>query len=184
MRPRFARERTGPWREQLRLSDGRELVVRPIEPLDTEPLRAAFALLSPDEVRLRFMHPLKELTPAHAVSLTHLDPARAFALVVAEPLPPGQALIGGVARVGLDDDGRHAEFGLIIGRLLQGHGLGTHLLSRLVDWCRRRGLVTIYGDVLIENGGMLEVTDALGFERHHVPGEPGVLRVTRRLRPA
>jgi RimJ/RimL family protein N-acetyltransferase len=179
--PLLARERLGPWRERLRLENGRELWLRPIEIADAEPLRAAFALLSPEEVRLRFLHPMKEMSPAMATSLTALDPATQFALVVAEPLPPGEALIGAVGRISIDPDSGDAEFGLIVGRLLAGNGLGSHLLRRLIQWCRRRGVRAIYGDVLIENGAMLELTDALGFERKHIQGEHGIVRVTKVL---
>ena len=62
------------WHERLRLSDGRELMVRPILPVDAEPLRVGFALLTPEEVRLRFLHPLKELSPDLLHRLTHLEP--------------------------------------------------------------------------------------------------------------
>src|SRR5690606_22350751 len=75
-----------PWTEELLLDDRRQVVVRPIDPADAEPLRYGFSLLSQEEVRMRFLHPMSELTPALARQLTHLDGRRDFALVVAEPL--------------------------------------------------------------------------------------------------
>ena len=80
------------------LRDGRVVWVRPIAPADAEPLRGAFSLLTPEDVRLRFLHALTELTPDMARMLTHLNPRTDFALVAAEPLPPGEALILAVAR--------------------------------------------------------------------------------------
>lgn len=172
-----------PWQERLRLDDGRELWLRPIRPADAEPLRVGFALLTPEEVRLRFLHPLKELSPELLHRLTHLDPRRDFALVLAEPLPPGEALVGAVARASLADDGRRAEFAILVSRFLGGHGLGHLLMKRLIDWARRRKLDELYGDVLDENHAMLQLAQALGFKREPLADEPGIIRVTLPLKP-
>lgn len=178
----FRRERLGPWRELLVLADGRNVLVRPIDPRDAEALRAFFSTLTPEEVRFRFMHPMKEMSPQLAHDLTVLDPRNAFALVVAEYAPPGEARIGAVVRAGVDADGRRAEFALTVNREFAGQGLGTYLMRRIVDWCRRRRLDAIYGEVLVDNHAMLHIADKLGFERSHLHGEGGVTHVTRRLR--
>ena len=101
-----ARNRMPPWHENVRLSNGRDVLIRPIRPEDAVPLRAGFALLQPDEVRMRFLHPMKELGAEQAERLTRPNTRREFALVAAEPLPPGEALVGAVARIVVDDDGR------------------------------------------------------------------------------
>ena len=61
-----ARNRLPPWHEELRLRDGRELLIRPVRPDDAGPLREGFALLRPDEVRNRFLEPLHELSAQRA----------------------------------------------------------------------------------------------------------------------
>lgn len=179
--PRLTRERLGVWRERLVLPNGREVLVRPIEPADAEPLRASFRALSPEEVRLRFQAPLREMSADMAERLTRIDPASAFALAVTEPLPPGEALIGAVVRASIVPGTRRAEFAIIVGRPLAGQGLGFHLMRRLIHWCRSKRLEAVFGDVLVENDAMLRLADALGFERHHVPGEHGIVRVELRL---
>ena len=171
-----------PWTEELVLDGGRRVVVRPIEPADAPPLRYGFSLLSSDEVRLRFLHPMSELTPALAQQLTELDHAREFALVVAEPLPPGEALIGAVVRAAIDPDGRRAEFAIIVARLLTGQGLGRLLMRKVIHWARLKRLDELYGDVLVDNGQMLTLVRALGFHGEPVPGEPGVVRMRLDLR--
>lgn len=179
-RSRFERRRLGPWREAVRLADGRELILRPIEPLDAKPLQEGFAKLEPEEVRLRFLHPLTELTDAYARELCDLDPARGFAIVATEPGPPGEAAIGAVARLAFDPDSRKAEFAIIVGHPLAGQGLGRHLLSRLIDYARRRGFEEIGGDVLIDNVVMLHLARKLGFATVSL-GEPGLVRIVRQL---
>jgi RimJ/RimL family protein N-acetyltransferase len=170
------------WHERLRLFDGRELLLRPIAPADAEPLRAGFALLTPEEVRLRFLHPLKELSPDLLHRLTHLDPRRDFALVAAEPLPPGEALVGAVARASIDDDGHRAEFAILVSRFLAGQGLGLLMMKRLIRWARLKKLDALYGDVLDENDTMLALALQLGFKRELRADEPGIVRVSLALR--
>jgi len=185
LRPKPLRRQSLParWTERVWLDDGRELLIRPIRPDDAEPLRHGFDLLSPDEVRLRFLHPMRELPEAMAKRLTQLDPKREFALVAAEPLPAGEALIGGVVRGVIDPDGRGAEFAIIVSRRLGRQGLGRFLMRRLIRWARLKRLDTLYGDVLDENTGMLGLAESLGFRRSHVPGDQGIVHITLHLKP-
>jgi RimJ/RimL family protein N-acetyltransferase len=170
------------WCQRLFLDDGRELLLRPIEPADAAPLRAGFALLTPEEVRLRFLHPLKELTPEMSRRLTQLDPRREFALVAAEPLPAGEALVGAVARAAIEDDGR-AEFAILVSRFLAHQGLGALMLKQMIRWARLKKVPELYGDVLDENTAMLGLAKSLGFSREVLADEPGLLRVRLPLRP-
>jgi GNAT superfamily N-acetyltransferase len=74
-----------------------------------------------------------------------------------------------------------AEFALFVARPLRAQGVGAYLLRKLVDWARRRGMASIYGDVLHENSPMLTLAERLGFVRAHVVGDPGVMRVVKAL---
>lgn len=181
--PRITRERLGVWRERLVLPNGREVLVRPIQPQDADALRASFGALSPEEVRLRFQAPLREMGADMAHRLCNVDPADGFALAATEPLPPGEALIGAVVRASLMPGTRRAEFAIIVGRPLAGQGLGFHLMRRLIHWCRAKRLEMVYGDVLVENDAMLSLADALGFARHHIQGDHGLVRIELALRP-
>jgi RimJ/RimL family protein N-acetyltransferase len=180
--PRLVRERLGVWRERLVLPNGREVLVRPIEPADADALRASFRALSPEEIRLRFQAPLREMSADMARQLATVDPAVGFALAVTEPLPPGEALIGAVVRASIVPNTRRAEFAIIVGRPLAGQGLGLYLMRRLIHWCRARRLEALFGDVLVENVAMLKLADALGFERRHIPGDHGLVRIELNLR--
>ena len=166
----------------MRLPNGRELLVRPIEPADAPALREGFQVLSPEEVRLRFLHPLAELTDAESQRLASVDPRREFVLVAAEPLPPGEALVLAVARASLrEDSASDAEFALIVGRLATGQGLGKLLLRRLIAWARRRRLRSLRGTVSLDNTAMLNLAQSLGFTRQLVSGEQGTVRIELNL---
>ena len=177
------RERLPPWHERVTLSNGRQVLIRPIRPEDGEPLRAGFGLLEPDEIRQRFLHTVKELSQETAERLTHVNPRNEFALVVAEPLPPGEALIGAVARVAVDDNGRDAEFAILVSRYIKHMGLGRYLMTRLVKWAKGKKLNRLYGDVLENNGPMLSLAQSLGFQREFRQESPGLVRVTLELKP-
>jgi RimJ/RimL family protein N-acetyltransferase len=181
-KPAFTRRRLQePWSELLTLPDGRELLLRPIRRDDADALREGFKSLTPEEVRFRFLHPMSELTPAHALALADIDRRRAFALVLRESDETGKRVTGAVARVAIDDSGREAEFAIVVASPLAGHGLGTYMLRKLIEWCRRKRLHAIYGDVLVENHSMLGVSDRLGFRRLPRPDEPGMVRVYKSL---
>jgi RimJ/RimL family protein N-acetyltransferase len=157
-----------PWQDELQLDDGRRLWLRPILPADAEPLRAGFALLAPEEVRMRFLHPLTELTPEMARRLTHIDPRTQFALVLAEPETPGQALVGGVVRAAIDNNTRRADFAILVIRYLANQGLGTLLMKQMLRWAK------------LENTQMLHLAQQLGFRR--LPSdEPGLVRIEKTL---
>jgi RimJ/RimL family protein N-acetyltransferase len=164
------------------LSNGRDVLIRPIRPDDAQPLRAAFSLLEPDEVRVR-MSSSSELTTEMADKISRPDPRSEFAIVVAEPLPPGEAMVGAVARATIVPGGRDVEFAILVSRFIAGMGLGRHLMRRLVRWARGKQVDRIYGDVLEHNQPMLSLAQSLGFHREP-SDDPGMVRVVLDLQPA
>jgi RimJ/RimL family protein N-acetyltransferase len=176
------RNRLPPWHEELKLRNGRRVLIRPIRPEDGEPLRAAFPLLQPEEVRQRFLHAVSDLSPAMTERLTRPDPMTEFALVAAEPYPPGEALVGAVARASIVPGTRDAEFAILVSHYLTGMGLGRHLMRRLVRWAKGRRLERIHGDVLEHNQPMISLAESLDFHREPLPDQPSLVRMVLALR--
>ena len=172
-----ARNRLPPWHEELRLRDGRELLIRPVRPDDAGPLREGFALLQPDEVRHRFLRQQPDLSAQQADRLCRPDPRNEFALVAAEPLPPGEALVGAVARASRIENTKDAEFSILVSHFIAGQGLGRHLMRRIVRWARGKKFERLRGDVLANNLPMLALADSLGFKRTDGAGDPTLVRV-------
>lgn len=169
--------------EALRLPDGRTLWLRPVHPDDAGPMAGAFQLLNEDEVRRRYLHPVKALSEAYLGQLVNPAPGRDFVVVAAEPLPPGEALVGAVARLDRDPEGDSAEFAILVSHFLAGQGLGKAMMERLVEWAQAHGIVRLWGDVLDDNASMIALSQAIGFRREHIPGSGGQLRVTLELGP-
>lgn len=165
------------------MPDGRELWLRPVHPDDAGPIAGGFELLNEDEVRRRYLHPVKALNPAYLASLVHPVPGESYAVVAAEPLPPGEALIGGLARLTRNGDEDCAEFAILVSHFVSGQGLGQRLMCRLVEWAEDQGLRRIWGDVLDENSAMIALAQSLGFRRDTSPESPNLLRIVLDLAP-
>jgi acetyltransferase len=168
--------------QDVSLSDGRVLLLRPIVPEDEPALQAGFAQLTPEEVRFRFFIPLKVLNHLTAARFSQIDYDRQMALVLTEHGVPGQSQIYGVVRLIEDPNRERAEFAIVIEREMTGLGLGAFLMRRIIDYGQQRGIGEIYGDVLWDNKGMLGLCRALGFESKRNAQEPGVVRVTLPLK--
>ena len=167
--------------EIIRTKDGQTLLLRPIHPDDVAALQRGFSELTPEEVRLRFLHPVTELPEAVARGLCDIDPTHSVALVLIDPPDVPTPSIHAVARAYIDPVTLGAEFALVVQHRFAGQGFGTLLMERLIAACRERGASEIWGDVLSDNGAMIELCDHLGFQRHSVFQEPGITRVTMAL---
>jgi RimJ/RimL family protein N-acetyltransferase len=170
--------------EVLRLADGRELWLRPVQPADAAPIAGAFELLAEDEVRRRYLHPVKALSPDYLQQLVNPQPGESFAVVAAEPLPPGEALVGALARLTRDADRESAEFAILVSHFVAGQGLGNALMRRLVEWAQAHGIRRIWGDVLDDNSAMIRLAQAVGFDRETSPESGNLLRITLAVDPA
>jgi acetyltransferase len=160
-----------PW--QLR--DGTAITIRPIRPED-EPLMVRFhETLSEQSVYYRYFSPLKLSQRTSHERLTRIcfiDYDREMALVAegADPQTGARAIIA-VGRLSRLHGQQEAEFAILISDRYQRQGLGTELLSRLVQIGRDERLRRITGDILLENHGMQRVCEKLGFRLRYLAQE-------------
>jgi acetyltransferase len=163
------------------LADGRELLLRPIRAEDEPALIRGFQRLSPEEIRLRFHHPIKMLVHKLAARLTQIDYDREMALILVDTGEATDMDIHGVIRLSEDPDRQRAEFAIIVGHWMTGRGIGTMLLGRLIDYARDRGIGELFGSVLAENQRMLDLCRRLGFTLETDRSEPGIVLVRLRF---
>ena len=170
---------SGRWQRQeaITVADGRTLWIRPIQAADALPIAGTFHLLHEDEIRRRFLHPVKALSDDYLLRLTQPNPETDFVVVAAEPFEPGLALIGAVARLSVDDNGGRAEFGILVSHFVTGQGLGKILMQRLIEWCQLHGIRHLWGDVLDNNREMLKLAESLGFTRESRHTTAGITRI-------
>lgn len=178
------RNRMPPWHEIFKAPSGHELLIRPIRPEDGEPLKGAFTLFGPEEIRDRLLNSVTELSGESLQRLTHPNAKAEITLVAAETLPAGEALVGALARASVVPGTRDAEYAILISRFLIGQGLGRQLMRKLVKWGRGKYLDRLYGDVLEENVPMKQLAASLGFKQvPHPQGTPGLVRMVLELDP-
>ena len=156
------------------MEDATAVAVRPIRPED-EPLIVRFhETLSERSVYLRYFHVLNlERRVAHErlTRLCFIDYDREMALV-AERTNLGNAAqeILGVARL-TRHNGDVAEFAVVVSDKVQGLGLGTELLRRLLDVGRAEKLGVIKGYIVPDNTAMQTVAKKLGFHMRYSQDE-------------
>lgn len=162
---------SGGFAEPIRLEDGRDFVLRPLRSGDLEALQRAFLRLTPEEIEYRFFHRSRELPASVTAQIRGFDPAREAAFVVDDA---GE--IRAVADLHADRPGaREAEFGLIVGKAVAGHGIGRLLMLRLLEAARRRGITALTGNVRTDNTRMLELCRDLGAAILPIAEDPATL---------
>jgi len=150
---------------------GEHLSIRPIRPEDAEQHGAFFHRLSPQDIRYRFFSAIRELSPEQMARLTQIDYDREMAFIAVRE-SSGETV--GVARLVCEGE-REGEFAVIVQADMKGKDIASHLMRRLIDWARARGLGTIIGQVLADNAPMLAFVRHLGFSLHRLPEEPDVV---------
>ena len=151
---------------------GETLTVRPIRPEDAAAHRVFFSHLPPQDVRYRFFSAMRELSAEQIMRLTQVDYEREIAFVAVREAT-GETL--GVSRLVREPGSTTAEFAVVVLPEVKGRGLAGHLMRRLIDWARARGVTEIVGQVLADNAPMLAFVRHLGFSIHRAPDDDGVV---------
>ena len=157
--------------EHWAAGDGERLTIRPIRPEDADQHGAFFQRLSPQDIRYRFFTAMRELSREQMARLTQIDYDREMAFLAVRE-STGETV--GVARL-VGEDERSGEFAVIVQADMKGKGVASHLMRRLIDWARGRGLREVVGQVLADNAPMLAFVRHLGFSVRRMPQEPDVV---------
>ena len=140
----------------LRLRDGREVILRPTRTTDAPALQELFYRLSEEDVRTRFFQQLASLSDKAAQHLCSVDydSEMAFAAVVG---PRERERIVAAGSYFLNPASGLADVGFLVDPEWQGVGLGTTLQERMAEYARARGVRGFSADVLATNEAMLRV---------------------------
>ena len=153
---------------EIRLEDGKALVVRRIRPEDKPLLADALGRMSDASVRGRFLAPKPRFTARELRYLTEVDFRDHFAVVATPRERPG--VIVGVARWVRDaDDPSRAEAAITVADHLQGLGLGSTLGRVIADAARVLGVRRFTATMLSDNVASHRLFRAISaqLEVHH-----------------
>ncbi len=166
------------WERHEKLLNGHEVFIRPIRP-DDEPIHAKMmSRVTPEDIRLRLLMPVREFSHQFLARMTQIDYAREMAFVALEAQPDGSTDMLGVVRFFADPDYEKAEYAVLVRSDLKGYGMGWVLMRHLIRYARAEGLKQLYGTVLKENVTMLQMCQELGFELKRDPDDPMLYAVT------
>lgn len=162
------------------LADGTDITIRPIRPEDAEIEQIFVRDLSSDSKYFRFMQALNELTPMMLARFTQINYDRELALI-AVTKDKNQEIEIGVARYITNPDGESCEFALVVADEWQQMGIGSRLMSCLMEAAKAGGLKRIEGEVLKNNTHMLELAKFLGFVSRKSEEDPGIVIISKKL---
>jgi RimJ/RimL family protein N-acetyltransferase len=148
------------------LHDGTPILIRQLMAEDAALYPDFLSEVTAEDLRLRFFAPVREVNRELLDKLINYDPARAMAFIAVDER--NRKMLG-VVRLHDDSSGESAEFAILVRSRLKDHGVGWLLMKRMIEYSKQKGLKTVHGQVLSENGAMLAMCAELGF---HIADDP------------
>ncbi|MFG6137079.1 bifunctional acetate--CoA ligase family protein/GNAT family N-acetyltransferase [Halomonas sp. B23F22_10] len=150
-------------REWVTLNNGWEVEVRPIRAEDAPLITRFHRRLSEESIRFRYFHHKADLTQRDLSLLSHINYDRQMAFIAEHPLPEGGKEMLGVVRVWNDADNIRTEFSIIVRDDLQGLGIGSLLMEKMIRYSKRLGTLEMVGKIMVDNRPMRALMEHLGF---------------------
>jgi acetyltransferase len=147
-----------PWR----LSDGTEVLLRPIRPEDEPLISELLGSVSEATLRGRFLSNIASITHDLLVRLTNIDYDREIAIAAEVGQGPAKRIIG-VGRLTGEVTRGGAEFAVMVHDDFQRRGLGYKLLDVVIGIAQEKGFTELRGYIDSTNERMLRVAASLGF---------------------
>jgi acetyltransferase len=167
---------------RVRIRDGTEVGVRPIEPSDAVALREGFERLSLQSRYERFLSPMDHMSTAMVRYFTDVDHHDHEALVAFDP-DDGGRLVAVARYVREPDDPDAAEAAITVADDWHGRGLGTAMLDELAERARQEGVKKFTAFVLARNEDMIDMLFRLGPAKV-VDRQNGAVQIEAELPPA
>ncbi|MEC7295382.1 MAG: GNAT family N-acetyltransferase, partial [Pseudomonadota bacterium] len=113
--------------------------------------------------RFRYFHNKSNLTQRDLSILSHINYDRQMAFIAEHQHDDGSKEMLGVVRVWNDPDNIRTEFSIIIRDDLQGLGIGSLLMKKMIDYCTSIGTLEMIGKIMVDNHPMRALMKHLGF---------------------
>ena len=122
----------------MALSDGSEILVRPIRPDDERFYQRFMEMMTPEDIRLRLFAPVREFSHKFLARMTQIDYGREMAFIALRPLADGSEEMLGVVRFFADPDYEKGEYAVLVRSDFKGQGLGWALMLQLIRHAKAR----------------------------------------------
>jgi acetyltransferase len=157
-----------------------EVTLRPIRPEDEEQHAQFLKSLDVQDLRFRFFHAARVVTHNQLARFTQIDYDREMAFIASFDDGEAGTQTWGEVRSIVDPDNCSAEFAIMVRPDRKGHGLGSLLMKKIINYCTARGTGMLKGTVLQDNERMLSLMHELGFSMK-CGSDAGVVEVSLRL---
>lgn len=145
------------------LSNGTEVLLRPIRPEDEPLWHEMLAVSSRESIRFRFRYIFKETTHQMAIPYCFIDYDREMA-IVAILEEEGRRRMIGVGRLVADPDRRNAEYAVFVADPWQGQGLGGILTDYCLEIAKGWGIRRVTAETTPDNIRMIRIFQRRGFK--------------------
>lgn len=159
---------------------GNTMTIRPIRPEDEPAIVRFHHRLSEESVYMRYASIMKvdQRTAHERLSrICFIDYDRAMALV-AETEVGEIVAVGRLTKMQGTDE---AEFAILVEDAVQGQGIGSELLRRLIQVGKDEGIARIVADVLMQNRPMQAIFKKAGFELMRPDSQDAMVRAVLTL---
>jgi acetyltransferase len=161
--------------EDVRLTDGRAVLVRPVLPSDAPLQRAFVRSMSAATRRNRFHGGVADLPAAVLRYMTEVDYVHHLALVGEIDDAAGPRQVAEARWVRRGDAPERADFAIAVADDCQGSGLGNTLLDMLERSAAERGIDRLCAHVLHANRRMIGWLEARAWRIGRDPDDAGVV---------
>jgi GNAT superfamily N-acetyltransferase len=147
---------------------GFEFAVRPVVPFDEPALADLFSHVDKDDMRFRFLSPMK--APGHDTLIQMIDVDHDRKENYLAIGPDGKTVIAS-AVVAADAANECAEVAIAMHSDYKGKGVGWTLLRYIVDQEKRKGVKKLQSIESRENHEAIELEREMGFKASSCPGD-------------
>ncbi len=163
------------WAADLVTRSGLAFHVRPVRPEDEPALAAFFTHVSPEDIRFRFLSPVREVGHERLAAMTQIDYWRTMTFLGFAD--DGETVIA-AATLAADPDRLRAEVAISIRSELKGRGIAWTLLEHVISYAKAEGIGAIESVESADSAAAIDLEREMGFTVRPDPGDPA-LRIVR-----
>lgn len=168
----------GEWSNRIATRSGLSLDVRPAAPEDEALLEAFFGRVTPDDLRFRFLSPVRK--PGHdliapLVQVDHKTTENFLAFA-----EDGETLVA-TAMIAAEPSLERAEVASAVRADFKHRGVGWSLLQLVADYARARGIKAIESIEARDNREAIGLEQEMGFTVASYPGDSTLILVRKNL---
>ncbi|MDZ7859202.1 MAG: GNAT family N-acetyltransferase [Candidatus Krumholzibacteriota bacterium] len=139
-----------------------EVFFRPVKPTDESLQREFFYSLSDTSIYYRFFNVVKAMPHERLQPMVNIDYREEMSLVALVGETELEEMIG-IGRFKVDPSDNMAEVAFVVRDDWQRRGIGSHLMSKLIEIAREKRIKGFKADVMAENRKMLSLFHNCGF---------------------